>query len=154
MCGIGILTTTKPSKTLFNRVLCMGGNLAPSLGGTDQIFEWPSFRKKMAILPPKMFDEFVLSFICLYCLRFWFITFIKPFSWPKPSISQHLFLVSSWFVSHLITVLLKILGGDECMGRPTSNLGGPSPSPPKSPPMVLWISNDCLTSSLLIICSL
>jgi|SRR6218665_1361483 len=35
-------------------------------------------------------------------------------------------LVSSYFPTHPITLLLKLLG-DECMGRPsTSNFGGPS----------------------------
>src|SRR6218665_673841 len=44
------------------------------------------------------------------------------------------FLVSSYFASHPITVLLKILGGRTHGPSPTSNLGA-SPSPPKSPPM-------------------
>src|SRR6218665_1050913 len=46
------------------------------------------------------------------------------------------FLVSSYFSSHPITALLKILGGGY-MGRPpTSNFGSTVPPvPPKSPPM-------------------
>src|SRR6218665_2873382 len=33
--------------------------------------------------------------------------------------------------------------GDQCMGRPpNSNFGGPSPSPPRSPPLgFLWLNN-------------
>src|SRR6218665_2909102 len=43
---------------------------------------------------------------------------------------KHLFYFS-YFRAHLTTLLLKILGGDECMGRPPpQTLGGPSPQSP------------------------
>src|SRR6218665_3463965 len=52
---------------------------------------------------------------------------------------NHHFLLCAYFHAHPTTLLLKILGGDQCMGRPpTSHLGGgPSPPvPPRSPPLV------------------
>src|SRR6218665_1135163 len=49
---------------------------------------------------------------------------------------KHNFSLCSCFHAHPTTLLLKILGGDQCMGGPpTSNFfGGPSPSPPRTPP--------------------
>src|SRR6218665_3492196 len=47
------------------------------------------------------------------------------------------FLVGSYFATHPITLLLKILGGRMHGPSPTSNLGGPSPHyPSKCPPML------------------
>ena len=70
---------------------------------------------------------------------------MTPFLDQKPQFQtknippRHLFLVSSYFTSHPITVLLKILGagGGDRMGRPPPQMLGivPPASPPKSPPM-------------------
>ena len=86
--------------------------------------------------------KFLTTFSRLYFVWNLIITYMTSFSWPKTSISdknippQHLFLVSSYFASHPITVLLKILGGRMHGPSPTSNVfWGSSPSIPKSPPM-------------------
>src|SRR6218665_3454844 len=52
---------------------------------------------------------------------------------------NHHFSLCSYFHAHPTTLLLKILGGDQCMGRPpTSNFGEDRPpSPPRSPPLII-----------------
>src|SRR6218665_1139897 len=47
----------------------------------------------------------------------------------------HLFLLCSYFCAHPTTLLLKILGGRMHGPSRTLNLGGPSPSPHRSPPL-------------------
>jgi len=55
----------------------MGGDLAPSLGGTDKIsrinFSNDLFLGKISILTPKISDDLFLViariFVCLYCLK-------------------------------------------------------------------------------------
>ena len=75
-----------------------------------------------------------VSFICKVTGDTPFLHLKIPISQPKNPL-EYLCLVSSYFASHPITLVLKILG-DGCMGRPpTSNFGGRPPSPPKSPPV-------------------
>src|SRR6218665_3094369 len=52
---------------------------------------------------------------------------------------NHHFSLCSYFHAHPTTLLLNILGGDQCMGRPpTSNFGGTVPPvPPRSPPLLI-----------------
>src|SRR6218665_4048398 len=60
------------------------------------------------------------------------------------------FLVSSYFTTHPITVLLQILGGRMHGPSPTSHLCESVPqSPPKSPPMLLGQLSENLPSSLM-----
>src|SRR6218665_1149848 len=72
------------------------------------------------------------------------LTKILDFTTKNSSLTP--FPVSSYFVSHPTTLLLKILGGR--IHGPSHRphiLGGPSPSPPKSPPMLMEILTPDLT---------
>src|SRR6218665_3310390 len=53
---------------------------------------------------------------------------------------KHHFSLCSYFHAHPTTLLLKILGGDQCMGGPPiSNFGGTAPPvPPRSPPLPIF----------------
>ena len=131
--------------------------LGAEFGGTeknfaDQNFWMTSFRKKFQISGWKFLMTFfshrpyLLCFpclyrvmICLFTVSNLIYTIYAPFFMRKTSILQKNsfltpFLLNTYFHTHPITLLLQILGGRIHGPSPPQILGGPSPSPPKSPP--------------------
>src|SRR6218665_629588 len=91
----------------------MGGDLAPSLGAAKNFADQMTFFRKIV---PFLFTKN--------------LDFIKNLS-LRPFFNQ--------FVSHPITVLLKILGGRMHGPSPTSHFWGLPHSPPKSDPPCLGL---------------
>jgi len=141
----------------------MGGDLAPSLGGTPKKF-CGLFRKKFPFSRRKIlmtffshwpgfsnFDSLFSDSLCLYC--------IKCHIWPflhnkKPSFNnkipwRHLFFLPSSFCAHPTTLLLKILGMTNAWAVPPPQiLGGPSP------PLLNTSTFQCFISCKPLICSM
>jgi len=119
-----------------------------------------TFLGKMSISMPKISDDFVFShqpyffsfFPSLYCLKSDII--YDPFLYVKlcfrtKNSFMRLFLLSSYFHTHQITLLLEILG-DGCMGRPpTSNLGAVPQSSLSLRPC-LYVHSKCNSRSSLL----
>src|SRR6218665_1569898 len=54
---------------------------------------------------------------------------------------NHHFSLCSYFHAHPTTLLLKIILGDQCIGRPPNKFWGDRPpSPPRSPPLSFRLS--------------
>ena len=72
-------------------------------------------------------------------IRTTLIYMYDPFLDEKPQKFLHAtFLVSSYFTTHPITLLLEILGGRMHGPSPNLHFGGRPSSPPKSPPVHLY----------------
>ena len=113
-----------------------GGDLAPSLGGTEQNFadQDDVFSEKISIFAAKISDDLFLVIDQVFSNFRIFIlldvvlhdpSYITLSSQEKP-----FFLLFSYFRAHPTTLLLKILGGRMHGPSPTSNFGGPSPQSP------------------------
>ena len=134
----------------------MGGDLAPSLGGTEKKLrtkfsnvQTTFFRKKFPFYCQKFLMTFFSHrpyFVCLLPVST-VVSEILHIAYTALFLTKNLYfrkkssitplLVSSYFLAHPITLLLELLG-DGCMGRPPHlKLGGPSPSSPKSLPISL-----------------
>jgi len=121
-----------------------GGDLALSLGGrkkfSNQISKLP-FWKKIEFNA----EKFLLTFLVIHCTlslsTVWNLKYhncspflTKTFSFTTQNSSWRPFLVSSYFASHPITVVLEILGGWMAVSH-LKFWGTVSPVSPKSPPM-------------------
>ena len=120
-----------------------GGDLEPSWGGEffsrTKISELRFFRTKMSIFTAQIADDLFLVIDPGFRIFPFFYQIFRIFTVLNvvydPSLTREtpfLFKLVSCFPAHPTTLLLKILRGYRCMGRPpTSNfLGGPPPSPP------------------------
>ena len=105
------------------------------------------FRKKIPFSRPEFLTtsflviDHVFQIFIFRIFTVWNVI-CNPFFTRKTPISENNslmtpFLLYSYFRAHPTTLLLKILG-DGCIGRPPpQTLGGPSPNPPRYPPMRL-----------------
>src|SRR6218665_3824426 len=113
--------------------MAIGGDLAPALGGRK--FSNDLFRKQFHLISNDLFLDSILSEI-LYITYMTLLFLTKSLNFRQKYSSLTLFLVSSYFSSHPITVLLKILGGRMHGPSATSNFEGTVPPvPPRPPPM-------------------
>ena len=142
------LTIGQPQ--VWSECVCVCGRRLGAEWGTENKFRGPNFRKcpfyeNNSILMPKisfLVINSILSFICLSLLsEIWYITYMTLFLtknlYFRTKHSSMTLLVSSYFASHPITVLLEFskYWGDGRIIRPhTSNffLGTIAP---KSPPV-------------------
>src|SRR6218665_446976 len=124
----------------------MGGDLASNLGGTKQFFRGPISGKISTIFRVKISDDLFFShrpgssdFFFLFPHLFRMFTMLNVVYMTISSQEKHNFSLCSCFHAHPPTLLLKILGGFQCMGGPpTSNFGATVPPvPPRSPPLAL-----------------
>src|SRR6218665_2414402 len=128
--------------------LYSGGDLAPSLGD-GKFFRGPRFLnyvfpEKMSIFTPKISDDLFLVIDQVFqILRFFTVLNVvyDPFFTRETTISEKNSLIRPVFYS--VRTFARIrqhyfskYWGDQCMGRPPPQiLGGPSLSPPRSPPL-------------------
>src|SRR6218665_1728003 len=103
-----------------------GGDLAPSLGGTEKIFADQDFRKN--------FIDFFLVIDQVSQIFSFFSQIFRIFLVLNivydPFLTKTRFLLCSYFRAHPTTLLLKILGGRMHGPSPTSNFGRAFPSSP------------------------
>src|SRR6218665_1775071 len=83
-----------------------------------------------------------LYFVCLLPVSILYHTFQnqKPLFQDKKFLLETFFLVRTYFASHPITVLLRMLGGRMHGPSSTSNLGALPSSPSQSLPVLITIS--------------
>src|SRR6218665_2217749 len=123
--------------------ICMGGDLAPNLGGTKKFFHGP-ISGKISILRLKISDDLFFShrpgssdFSFLFP-HFPYVYYVKCRIYDHFLRRKTQFSLCSCFHAHPTTLLLKILGGTNAWAAPpTSIFGGDRPpqSPPRSPPL-------------------
>src|SRR6218665_3811727 len=95
------------------------------------------FPGKISIFAPKISDDLLFGHRPGFLIFRIFTVFnveYDPFFTRKTAISEK----NSWitpFSTLLTTLLLEILGGRMHGLSPPQTLGGPSPSPPRSPPL-------------------
>src|SRR6218665_1424639 len=107
--------------------MAIGGDLAPALGGRK--FSNDLFRKQFHLISNDLFLDSILSEI-LYITYMTLLFLTKSLNFRRKYSSLTLFLVSSYFTSHPIRILLKILGG-RMHGQPPPKMfwGTVSPAP-------------------------
>src|SRR6218665_613575 len=87
------------------------------------------------------------SFACLYCRKsdIYHISIYDPFLNLTKIPSSHLVLITSYFSHASLNTTSPNIGRTDAWAvhpaAPTQILGGPSPIPPKSPPMLCPLSN-------------
>src|SRR6218665_2652182 len=121
---------------------CMGGDLAPNLGGTKKFFRGP-ISGKISIFRVKISDDHFLVIDLVLRIFPFFSHIFRMFTMLNVVYDHFLTRKIQFFTLFMLSrtsdnTTPQNIGGDQCMGGPpTSNFGGDRPpqSPPRSPPL-------------------